>query len=58
MKQDRAAAWQDYLRLCRAGGSKGYMELLKVANLHSPFLPGSVEAAVKCVTESLESGKF
>ena len=58
MKQDRAAAWQDYLRLCRAGGSRGYMELLKVANLHSPFLPGSVEAAVRCVTESLESGKF
>lgn len=58
MRQDRAAAWQDYLRLCRAGGSRGYFELLELAKLHNPFKPGSVELAVKAVTDALESGRF
>lgn len=58
MRQDRAAAWQDYLRLCRAGGSRGYFELLELANLHNPFKPGTVKLAVKAVTDALDSGRF
>lgn len=58
MKESREAAFADYLRLCKAGGSRGYFELLDVAGLHSPFAEGSVEAAVRCVADSLETGKF
>ena len=58
MKEDRKAAWKDYLALCRAGGSKGYFELLKVGNLKNPFAPGTVEAAVKAVEESIATGSF
>ena len=54
MKRDRAAAWQDYLRLCRAGGTKGYFDLLKVGNLLNPFRPGTVEASVGHVIEELK----
>lgn len=43
MKTDRKAAWEDYLRLCRAGGTKGYFELLKIGNLLNPFCDGTVE---------------
>ncbi len=46
MKRDRAAAWQDYLQLCRAGGTKGYFELLREGNLPNPFEDGAVEACV------------
>ncbi len=46
-KTDREGAWQDYLRLCRAGGTKGYFELLELAHLANPLKEGSVE---KCVS--------
>ena len=46
MKEDRGAAWADYLRLCRAGGMKGYFELLETGNLLNPFREGTVEKAV------------
>lgn len=58
MKQDMPAAWGDYLRLCEAGGSQGYFDLLKLANLSNPFEAGSVERAVGHVIRELdESGK-
>ncbi len=53
MKQDRARAWEDYYRLCQAGGSKGYFELLELANLSNPFQEGSVARIVASVAEEL-----
>jgi oligoendopeptidase F len=58
MRKDKDAAWNDYLNLCKAGGSKGYFELLKAAHLNNPFIEGSVESAVKFVTEELEKTGF
>ena len=43
--EDRDAAWQDYLNLCKTGGSRSYLETLRYANLSNPFEPGSVERA-------------
>jgi M3 family oligoendopeptidase len=45
-RDDRAAAWQDYLRLCKAGGSKSFLELVRLANLENPFEPGCVGRAI------------
>ena len=53
MKKNRDAAWQDYLRLCRAGGTKGYFELLEVGGLLNPFRDGTVEKSVGHVIEEL-----
>ncbi len=53
MKQNHDAAWTSYLNLCRAGGSKGYFELLALAGLDIPFADGSVEKAVRHVIEEL-----
>lgn len=53
MKEDRGQAWADYCRLCRAGGSRGYFQLLELAGLSNPFQPGSVEKAVSGVLEEL-----
>lgn len=54
MKQDRPAAWADYLRLCQAGGSLGYFDLLKLARLDNPFAEGTVEKAVSAVLASID----
>ena len=53
MKKNRDAAWQDYLRLCRAGGTKGYFELLEVGGLLNPFRDGTVEKSMGHVIEEL-----
>ncbi|MGN0507435.1 MAG: M3 family oligoendopeptidase [Lachnospiraceae bacterium] len=55
---NREEAWNDYLRLCQAGGSKGYFELLELAHLHNPFKEGSVEAAVKVVLDELKKAPY
>ena len=54
MKADRPKAWADYLRLCRAGGTKGYFELLQVGDLLNPFRDGTVAASVGHVIEEIE----
>jgi M3 family oligoendopeptidase len=41
--QDRSSAWKDYLKLCDAGGSKPFLELVKYGNLESPFKKETVE---------------
>ena len=39
-------AWPDYLRLCKAGGSDSFTNLVKVANLVSPFEDGCVQSVL------------
>ena len=53
MKEDRSAAWEDYLRLCKAGGTKGYFELLGIGNLLNPFKEGTVEKATRHVINEI-----
>lgn len=36
-RQNHQAAWHDYVRLCRKGGSMAFLELVDYANLQSPF---------------------
>ena len=43
---NRTQALEDYLRLCKAGGSKSFLELVKIANLISPFKNGCIESFV------------
>ncbi len=46
-------AWQDYLNLCKAGGSKPFLELVEVAGLKSPFKPGTVASVINQAAEWL-----
>ena len=55
MKTDRRQAWADYLKLCQAGGSRGYFDLLSLANLGNPFRPGAVARAVGHVIEEVDA---
>jgi M3 family oligoendopeptidase len=39
-------AWTDYLTLCKAGGSKSFLDLVKLANLNNPFEPTTVQPVI------------
>ena len=54
MQSDFDGAWKDYLHLCKLGGSKGYNELLKEANLGSPFEEKTIENVIETVTAVLK----
>lgn len=53
--QNRQEAWQDYLRLCKAGGSKPFLELLKVGNIKNPFIDGTMAEIIPPIQEWLDS---
>lgn len=52
------AAWQDYLTLCRAGGSQPFHTLLKMANLDSPFDENCMKAVAEMVEKQLATFEF
>ena len=45
--ENHEAAWEDYLRLCKCGGSMSYLETLRYANLAVPFEEGGVKRAME-----------
>lgn len=52
---DRKKAWNEYLHLCKAGGSKPFLELLKEGNLQSPFEDSTIEAVIEPIENWLDS---
>lgn len=54
-REDREKAWQDYLNLCKLGGSKSFFELMKSANLKNPFMEGTLAAVIPKIKEYLDS---
>ena len=54
-REDREKAWQDYLNLCKLGGSKSFFELMKSANLKNPFVEGTLAAVIPKIKEYLDS---
>jgi len=52
--QDPKAAWKDYLALTDVGGSRSYLETLRLANLAIPFEAGGVKRAVEYAEKILE----
>lgn len=52
---DRSTALNDYIRLCSAGGSKSFLELVEYANLESPFDKNCLKNVVQPVQAYLDS---
>ncbi|MBB4824213.1 M3 family oligoendopeptidase [Sporosarcina luteola] len=53
--ENREEAWNDYIHLCRLGGSKPFTELVREANLISPFEDGCVQSVVGAIESWLNS---
>lgn len=51
--QNHEKAWQDYYRLCCAGGSDSFLNLLKIGNLLNPFEDGTVKKIVSVLDQWL-----
>jgi M3 family oligoendopeptidase len=47
--ENRESVWQDYLRLCRQGGSQSFTELVRTAGLVSPFEEGCVDTVIGAI---------
>ncbi len=50
-RTDQHSAWQDYLRLCQAGGSRSFLGLVELAGLHNPFEEGTINHIVGPVSK-------
>ena len=48
-------AWSDYLAICDIGGTESFLEIVKRANLKSPFEEGSLTDVVRAIDETLSA---
>ncbi len=53
-RENHGKAWNQYLNLCKAGGSLPFLELVKLAGLQSPFDEGCVESVIGVVKDWLD----
>jgi M3 family oligoendopeptidase len=59
--ENREEALEDYIKLCQAGGSKPFLELVELAGLKSPFESGTVKSVigeVEAYLDSVDDSKF
>ena len=54
-RENREKAWQDYLNLCKLGGSKPFFELMRSANLKNPFEEGTLAFVIPKIKEYLDN---
>ena len=54
-RENREKAWQDYLNLCKLGGSKPFFELMKSANLKNPFEEGTLAFVIPKIKKYLDN---
>jgi len=55
MHENREQAWSNYLHLCKQGGSKSFLELVKEAKLISPFEDGCVGSVIDVIENWLNA---
>ena len=52
---NKEAAFADYVKLCKAGGSKSFLELVEYAGLQSPFDAGMFSDTIKKIENYLSA---
>ncbi|PHK97970.1 M3 family oligoendopeptidase [Neolewinella marina] len=52
---DHESAWADYVKLCEAGGSRSFLELVELAGLENPFEDGVVKKIADRVRARLDA---
>ncbi len=54
-QEDHAKALESYIKLCKLGGSKSFLGLVKAAELKNPFVNGTVKEIVKPIRAYLDA---
>lgn len=52
---NREEAWNDYVRLCKVGGTKSFLKLVDYANLKSPFEDGCISSIIDNIEQWFDS---
>lgn len=52
--EDKSKTWNEYFELCKQGGKFNFTELIKIANINSPFEDSTVKNAVEFSNSYLE----
>lgn len=53
--ENRKEAWEDYLKICKIGGSQSFLEILKAGNLESPFEESTINSVASKIKEYLNT---
>lgn len=53
--ENREEAWDSYVKLCKLGGSKPFLELVKEAGLDNPFVDGTIAKVAEKVNTILDA---
>lgn len=54
MEEDKNKGWDDYLKICKVGGTQSFLQIVKTGNLISPFDDGCIESIIKNLEENIE----
>lgn len=54
MQENKVDGWDDYLNICKVGGTKSFLEIVEIGNLKSPFKDGCVESVIDIIKSWLE----
>ena len=54
-REDSEKTWQDYINICKVGGTKSFLEIVEIGNLKSPFEDGCVESIIDQIDSYLDS---
>lgn len=54
MEENREKGWEDYLRICKVGGTQSFLQIVKTGNLISPFDDKCIEFIIKNLEMNIE----
>ncbi|MGL5312496.1 MAG: M3 family oligoendopeptidase [Peptostreptococcaceae bacterium] len=54
IRENKEEGWQDYLNICKVGGTKSFLEIVEIGKLNSPFEDGCVENVISTIESWLE----
>ncbi|OOB76835.1 MAG: oligoendopeptidase F [Epulopiscium sp. Nuni2H_MBin003] len=55
MNENREKGWQDYMAICKIGGTKSFLGLVKTGDLISPFQDGCVASIIGDIEQYLDN---
>lgn len=53
MNENKEEGWKDYLRICEIGGTKSFLQIVKIGNLISPFEDKCIESIINNLEENI-----
>ncbi|MCC3869906.1 M3 family oligoendopeptidase [Terrisporobacter mayombei] len=54
MEENRQEGWEDYLKICKVGGTKSFLQIVKTGNLISPFDNNCIELIINNLEMNIE----